>query len=291
MAYIDDTPARHATGTVDRPVYDFADIEEICGRLEVKTVIVVARSGDMKRTIDIINRLYRLGVRILLTPEMYHIITGRPRVTTVVGEPLVDVTTPHIPYAVANLKRLGDIFVSALALLCLSPVYAAIAVAVRRDSDGPVFYRQERVGYHKKNFKIIKYRTMRPDAEAAGPALSSDSDSRVTRVGHFLRKYRLDELPQFWNVLVGDMSLVGPRPERKYYIDKIVEQAPYYALIHQVRPGITSLGMVKYGYASTVAQMVERLSYDLIYLENVSFGFDLKILLYTVRTVIKGRGV
>lgn len=291
MAYVDDIPARHAAGTVDRPVYDFADIEDICGHLDVKTVIVVARSGDMKRTIDIINRLYRLGVRIMLTPEMYHIITGRPRVTTVVGEPLVDVTTPHIPYAVANLKRLGDILVSALALLSLSPVYAAIAIAVRRDSDGPVFYRQERVGYHKKNFNIIKFRTMRPDAEAAGPALSSDSDSRVTRVGHFLRKYRLDELPQFWNVLVGDMSLVGPRPERKYYIDKIVEQAPYYALIHQVRPGITSLGMVKYGYASTVAQMVERLSYDLIYLENVSFGFDLKILLYTVRTVIKGRGV
>ncbi len=290
-AYVDDTPARHAAGTVDRPVYDFADIEDICGRLDVKTVIVVARSGDMKRTIDIINRLYRLGVRIMLTPEMYHIITGRPRVTTVVGEPLVDVTTPHIPYAVANLKRLGDILVSALALLSLSPVYAAIAIAVRRDSDGPVFYRQERVGYHKKNFNIIKFRTMRPDAEAAGPALSSDSDSRVTRVGHILRKYRLDELPQFWNVLLGDMSLVGPRPERKYYIDKIVEQAPYYALIHQVRPGITSLGMVKYGYASTVAQMVERLSYDLIYLENVSFGFDLKILLYTVRTVIKGRGV
>ena len=185
----------------------------------------------------------------------------------------------------------SPIFVSALALLCLSPVYAAIAVAVRRDSDGPVFYRQERVGYHKKNFNIIKFRTMRPDAESDGPALSSDSDSRVTRVGHFLRKYRLDELPQFWNVLVGDMSLVGPRPERKYYIDRIVEQAPYYALIHQVRPGITSLGMVKYGYASTVAQMVERLSYDLIYLENVSFGFDLKILLYTVRTVVKGRGV
>ncbi len=290
MAYVDDVPA-HTAGTVDRTVYDFADIEDICDRLDIKTVIVVARSGDMKRTIDIINRLYRLGVKILLTPEMYHIITGRPRMTTVVGEPLVDVTTPHIPYAVANLKRIGDIFVSAVALLCLSPVYAAIAVAVRRDSSGPVFYRQERVGYHKKNFNIIKFRTMIPDAEAAGPSLSSDNDSRVTKVGHFLRKYRLDELPQFWNVLVGDMSIVGPRPERKYYIDKIVEKAPYYALIHQVRPGVTSLGMVKYGYASTVAQMVERLSYDLIYLENVSFGFDLKILLYTVRTVIKGRGV
>lgn len=291
LAYVDDAKAGDTPHTCDRPVYAFDDIEAICRRHDVNTVIVVARSGEMRRTVDIINRLYRLGVRILLTPEMYNIITGRPRMTTVIGEPLVDVTTPHIPYAVANMKRLGDIFVSLLALISLSPLYAAIAVAVKRDSRGPVFYRQERVGYHKKTFRIIKFRTMRPDAEANGPALSSDNDSRVTDLGRFLRKYRLDELPQFWNVLVGDMSLVGPRPERKYYIDRIVEQAPYYALIHQVRPGITSLGMVKYGYASNVAQMVERLSYDLIYLENVSFGFDLKILLYTVRTVLKGRGV
>ena len=128
-------------------------------------------------------------------------------------------------------------------------------------------------------------------AESAGPALSTDTDMRVTRLGHFLRKYRLDELPQFWNVLKGEMSLIGPRPERAYYINKIMERAPYYSLLHQVRPGITSLGMVKYGYASDVDGMIDRLSYDLISPENISLSTDIKLLCYTILTVLKGRGV
>lgn len=131
---------------------------------------------------------------------------------------------------------------------------------------------------------------MRPDAEAHGPRLSSETDPRITPLGRVLRKYRLDELPQFWNVLKGDMSLVGPRPERRYFINKIMAEAPCYSLVHQVRPGITSWGMVKYGYASEVAQMVKRLKYDLVYLANMSFIVDLKILIYTVKTVVKGRG-
>jgi lipopolysaccharide/colanic/teichoic acid biosynthesis glycosyltransferase len=132
---------------------------------------------------------------------------------------------------------------------------------------------------------------MRTDAEAFGPALSSDGDSRITRVGHYLRKYRLDELPQFWNVLKGEMSIVGPRPEREFYIRQIVERAPYYTLVHQVRPGITSLGMVKHGYAQNVEAMVDRLQYDLIYIENISFTIDVKVLIYTVSTVVNGRGI
>ncbi len=129
------------------------------------------------------------------------------------------------------------------------------------------------------------------DAEVNGPALSTVNDARITRLGRFLRKYRLDELPQFWNVLKGDMSIVGPRPERAFYIRQILERAPYYMLIHQVRPGITSLGMVKHGYASTVEGMVERLQYDLIYIQNISLIADLKVMLYTVSTIFTGKGI
>ena len=186
---------------------------------------------------------------------------------------------------------MGDIVVSALSLIVLSPVLAAIAIAVKCDSKGPAIYRQQRIGLHKKPFMINKFRTMRIDAEDCGPALSRHDDPRITPLGHFLRKYRLDELPQFWNVLIGDMSLVGPRPEREYYIRQIIARHPAYSLIHQVRPGITSWGMVKYGYASDVDQMLERLEYDLLYIENVSLGVDLKILFYTVSTVVTGKGL
>jgi exopolysaccharide biosynthesis polyprenyl glycosylphosphotransferase len=191
-----------------------------------------------------------------------------------------------------NLKRSGDILLSLLALIVLSPVYLLLAILIKLDSKGPVFYSQERIGYHKKPFMIFKFRTMINNAESEnGPQLSSEGDQRITKIGRFLRKYRLDELPQFWNVLRGDMSMVGPRPEREFFIRQILKKAPYYSLLHQVRPGITSWGMVKHGYASTVDEMVERARFDLIYLENISLIVDMKILLHTVNTVIKGRGV
>ncbi|MDE6612513.1 MAG: sugar transferase, partial [Muribaculaceae bacterium] len=227
---------------------------------------------------------------LFVTPDLMSMMTSRHKVSQVVSEPLVDITNANISPSAVNLKRFGDVVVSALALVALLPVYAAVALAVKLDSRGPVLYRQERVGYHKRPFRIIKFRTMRVDAEASGPALTRDNDPRITRVGAFLRKYRLDELPQFWNVLKGEMSLVGPRPERAYYIERIARRVPSYSLIHQVRPGITSWGMVKYGYAADVDQMIERLPYDLLYIENVSLGVDLKILFHTVSTVLRGRG-
>ncbi|MGA0818916.1 MAG: sugar transferase, partial [Schleiferiaceae bacterium] len=177
----------------------------------------------------------------------------------------------------------------ALALVVLAPVMAGVAAAVA-GTRGPVFFRQERLGRYGTPFRIVKFRTMRSDAEAAGPQLSSEEDPRITSVGRVLRKYRLDELPQFWNVLVGDMSIVGPRPERAFFAQQIIDRAPQYRHIYKVRPGITSWGMVRYGYASDVDQMIRRMEFDLLYIENMSWRNDLKVLLYTVWTVLKGRG-
>lgn len=240
---------------------------------------------------EVLNRLFPLEIPILVSPSSMQPASHLQNLRDIAGEPLINICSARMSDSTQNLKRVGDILVSSAALVLLSPLFAIFAILIKRDSKGPVFYRQERIGYHKKPFRIIKFRTMVADAEPAGPRLSSEGDSRITRLGRFMRKYRLDELPQFVNVLKGEMSLVGPRPEREFFIRQILKKAPYYSLLHQVRPGITSWGMVKHGYASTVDEMVERARFDLIYLENISLMVDLKILLHTVNTVIKGCGV
>jgi exopolysaccharide biosynthesis polyprenyl glycosylphosphotransferase len=189
-----------------------------------------------------------------------------------------------------SVKRFIDIAVSIFAVVFLLPFLLMIALAIRVSSKGPVLYSQERIGKHGKPFQIFKFRTMVANAEVNGPQLSSTYDNRVTRVGRFLRKTRLDELPQFYNVLKGEMSLVGPRPERRHFIDLIMQRAPHYSHLHRVRPGITSWGQVKYGYAENVDQMIQRLKYDVLYIENMSLAMDFKILFYTVAIVLKGSG-
>jgi lipopolysaccharide/colanic/teichoic acid biosynthesis glycosyltransferase len=169
-------------------------------------------------------------------------------------------------------------------------VYLLLAVAVKLGSKGPVLYCHERIGRYGQPFIIYKFRSMYTDAEKEGPALSSKEDPRITPLGRFLRKVRLDEIPQFYNVLMGDMSIVGPRPERQFFIDQIMQVAPHYKHLQKVRPGITSWGQVKYGYAENIDQMVERLKYDIIYIENMSLGVDIKILIYTTLIVLQGRG-
>ena len=268
------------------------DIEAFVIARDVSRIIIVpSEELTPAATVAMISRLFPLNCSLIIPPDIYHLLTTRARFENVIGEPLIDISAPTMSPATANIKRVVDVCVSAIALTVLSPLMLAVAIAVKLDSRGPVFYRQERIGFHKKPFTMYKFRSMCADAEADGPALASEHDSRITRLGRALRKYRLDELPQFWNVLKGDMSIVGPRPERAFFINQIVKRAPYYALIHRVRPGITSWGMVKYGYAKDVDQMIERLSYDLLYLENVSAAVDLKIIFHTISTVLGGRGM
>lgn len=291
VGLVETNPESLLTHDLPYPVSDLADLEDTIARADVRRLIIVPHRSGLKRTTELIGRLLPLNCRIFVTPDLYSLLIMRPRLEDVVGEPLVDISSPAFSPMTANFKRTADVFISAMAMVVLCPVYLALAIAIKLDSKGPVLYRQERIGYRKKPFNILKFRSMKTDAESGGPALSSLDDPRITRLGHYLRKYRLDELPQFYNVFVGDMSLVGPRPERLYYITQIVARVPYYTLVHRVRPGITSWGMVKYGYATTVDQMIERLRYDLIYLDNVSLPVDIKILFHTVRTVFTGQGL
>lgn len=283
--------ARHRIiGEIDDKIPFDSIIAEI-ERMAPDCIIVTSLPEGVEASTNLISRLYPLEKSILIPVDLYQLITTRTRMTDVVGEPLIDITGARVAASTANLKRIADIVGSTLALVVLAPLMAAIAVGVKLSSKGPVFYSQERVGLHKRPFKIKKFRTMYLDAEANGPALSTVDDPRVTPFGKTLRKYRLDELPQFWNVIRGEMSLVGPRPERPIYVERLSRRVPHYSLIHQVRPGITSWGMVKYGYASNIDEMVERLYYDLLYIENVSFSVDMKIIFHTVSTVVSGRGV
>lgn len=292
VGFVDD----HASGLASRPssglpVFDIDMLDEIVESRHIDSFIVAHSGQDMSATVDTVNRLFPYGKSVFINPDLLHFITLRPRTSMVSGEVLIDVTKGNIPASTRNIKRISDVIVSSLVLVVISPLLAVLAMLVRLSSPGPVIYSQERVGFKKKPFMIYKFRSMYVDSEVNGPRLASSDDNRITPLGRFLRKYRLDELPQFWNVLKGDMSIVGPRPEREFYLRQIIARAPYFSLLHQVRPGITSWGMVKYGYAQNVDEMLERAKYDLLYIDNVSLIVDLKILFYTLETIISGKGV
>ena len=266
------------------------DLEQVVQNHIVNEVIIAVDDMDNDMIFSIANRLIVCGVEVKFAPRLFEVVTGHVSFTNVTAEPLVDITSSRMPAWQQSVKRFFDIASSAIAMIILLPVYLYVAVRVKLGSKGPIFYKQERIGYEGRPFMIYKFRTMYTDAESKGPQLSQVGDPRITPFGHVMRKYRLDELPQFWNIIKGDMSIVGPRPERRYYIEQIERIAPYYCLVYKVRPGLLSWGPIKIGYSDTVEKMVERLRYDIIYMDNMTIQTDIKILYYSIGVILRGKG-
>ena len=274
-----------------KPLGTIQDLRPLIDQYHIQEVIIALEDNQKELIGPILMQLNAAADLIIkLTPDARDLIVGSVKQQSIFHSPFIVINNRLMPEWQYSIKRVGDVVISLLAMIVLSPVYLVTAIIVRTTSPGPVFYAQERIGQHGRPFRMHKFRSMYIDAEQAGPALSKDDDPRITPFGRFMRKVRLDEIPQFYNVLRGTMSIVGPRPERQYYIDQIVKRAPEYSLLQRVKPGITSWGQVKYGYASSVDEMIERLRYDLLYLDNMSVTTDLKIMVYTAKIILQGRG-
>lgn len=271
-------------GTTDQLV-------EIINKYNVKEIIIALEKEDHDILVDVITKTEGKGISLKIVPDLYEILSGQARTSQIYGMPLIDIMPELMPEWEKKLKRLMDIVVSLLILILSAPITILTSIAIKIDSEGPIFFKQERLGQNGKPFNVYKFRSMIKDAEKyTGPVWSTKDDPRVTRMGKFVRKVRIDEIPQMLNVLKGEMSLVGPRPERAFFVEKLSEEIPYYRRRLKVRPGVTGWAQIKHKYDETIDDVKIKLKYDLFYIENMSLRMDFKILLRTVFVVLFGKG-
>jgi len=268
-----------------------SNVNNVVKEYQIEEVIIALDTTERAAINNIVNKLSDSNVVIKAIPDIQDILVGQVRMQSIFGTPLIQITHELMPVWQGNLKRLLDVLISLFALILNILVVLFMVTGVKLSSKGPIVHRQVRIGKNGKPFTLFKFRSMYADAEKNGPELSRKDDNRLTRFGRFMRKWKLDEIPNFWNVLKGEMSIVGPRPERQHYIDQIVNKAPHYVRLHKIKPGITSWGQVKYGYAENVNEMIMRLKYDLLYMESMSLFVDFQIMISTVLTLFRGRHI
>ncbi len=270
---------------------DLTVLADLVRRRRVEEVILSLGPLPHKKAMNVIGLCDEQPVHIKIEPDLYDVVMGQARTQQIYGFPLIEVNPQIMPAWERRVKRFLDIFISILFLTIMSPIFLLTALLIKLDSRGPIFFKQQRVGRNAKTFTIWKFRTMIKDAEKyTGPVWAEKADPRITRMGRFMRKVRLDEFPQCFNVLMGDMSLVGPRPERPFFVEKLKEEYPYYTRRLKVQPGITGWAQVKGDYDSTIENVKEKLQYDLYYIENMSLRMDIRIMLYTIFVMLRFKG-